>query len=141
MEYIKAGFDTMNGRFDLLESRMDRLELRIDKLEDLAEDIKKKMSKVEVRMDEIESRFGEIKLASGLLRMQQRETNDWLGRLDGRLEGVEGAVKDIYGSIGKIRLAFEAELKQNATQERRLQQIEEFVTSAAKGMGLKFSKQ
>ena len=79
---INGRFDAVDQRFDALDERFDALDERFDKHE--------KQNNLE---------FMKIHGEIFELSMQQRQTNDRIEDIDGRLKAVENDVKEIYNML------------------------------------------
>jgi archaellum component FlaC len=106
-EQVENRFDAMDKRFDAMDKRFDAMDKRFDSLEDRVANLEK----------------------------GQRELRHWVERIDGRLQGVESDVKEIYDRL----LVIEKRLPNITEAEiREIQHKLEIITDWAKTVSKRY---
>lgn len=97
---IDKHFEKIDERFDKMDQRMDAMDERFDKIDQRFESLERKVTDIDLRLEHVESDVSSLKV--GQIRM-----NDWLTKIDKKLDDTYTLALDNWGQIeeSKGRLA------------------------------------
>jgi archaellum component FlaC len=121
-------------------------------LDDIADAIAGLATHMDERFEQVEQRFGQHdKQLAGINQhfdrledrmtsqeIAQRETNQRLISIEGKLDSIENDIKELYGMVTELQRLYRDAGKVDSRLEKRIAHIEAYVELVAKKTGIPF---
>ena len=124
-----------------LDDIAEAISLLASNIDDRFEQVDQRFEQVDQRFEQMDQRFDAIDRELYKIHKEQRETREWLEKIDNRLTGVESDIKEIYDRIVVLeKKAPQLTLKDKRELERKLAALIKWAKLVSKQTGISLPK-